>query len=329
MCKTAATGGCFSEFKETENDDDLPARRGCMELLEDNKHTKCNLEIGMHHQFKSSFTLLMCCQEDMCNHIDNPDNRRFKSDPRINGEGNQSRGSQSMEDIHHSLHETDTKELRPVYPASGDNQDEVWFKVATIAITICGAIILFVLIATAIRMLRNDGRGGDTASKLGTGSSPNCAGRKVILDFGDAYNQVYGGSSHGSNIKHVPLLKVDDGLPPSYTIYPPPNYHQLQNLQHTPKVSSDSKNEAQAKKNQIKSLEYTLLPQSCHEGQQKPINTEMGINPAYRDVNLSSLPQGRACPEMAIDNKMYEKDMLTSVPTNWTNNSTTNNSYGV
>lgn len=241
--------------------------------------------------------------------------------------GDHHRGSQSTEDFH-MHHDVDSGESRPVYPANGESQDEVWFKAATIAITVCGAIILFVLIAAAIRMLRSDGHGMDSASKLGTGSSPSCNGRKIILDFGDAYNQVYGGSSQQSNIKHVPLLKMDDGLPPSYTIYPPPNHHQLQNFQQNPKVSSDSKNEAQAKKNQIKSLEYTLLPQSCHEGHQKPINTDVVTSPAYRDVNLSPTPHGRTHPEIAMDNKTYEKDMLTAVPANWTNNPTSN-PYGV
>lgn len=35
MCRTAANGGCFSEVKELADDDDLPARHGCMELLGD------------------------------------------------------------------------------------------------------------------------------------------------------------------------------------------------------------------------------------------------------------------------------------------------------
>uniref|UniRef100_A0A6B2E4K0 Putative activin a type ib receptor serine/threonine protein kinase n=1 Tax=Phlebotomus kandelakii TaxID=1109342 RepID=A0A6B2E4K0_9DIPT len=333
MCRTAANGGCFSEVRESADDDDLPARHGCMELLlgDNDKHLKCNLEGGKHNQIRSSTALLRCCQEDMCNHIDNPDNKRFKADSRSRGEGVHSRASQSAEDMH-TLHETViySSESRPVYPDNGESQDEVWFKAATIAITVCGAIILFVLIVTAIRMLRSDGRGGDTTSKLGTGSgSPSCNGRKIILDFGDAYNQVYGGSSQQSNIKHVPLLKVDDGLPPSYTIYPSPNHHQLQNFQQTTtKVCGDSKNEAQAKKNQIKSLEYTLLPQSCHEGVQKPINTDVATSPAYRDVNLSPTLHGRVRPDIAMDNKTYEKDMLAAVPPNWTNNST-NNSYGV
>ncbi|XP_059607741.1 uncharacterized protein LOC132255652 [Phlebotomus argentipes] len=295
MCRT--NGGCFSEVKESADDDDLPARHGCMHLLED-KHLKCNLEGGRHQQIRSSTALLRCCQEDMCNHVDTPDNKRFKSDSRAR-EGDHSRGSQAAEEFHSS-------DFRPV--AGDESHDEVWFKTATIAITVCGAIILLVLIAAAVRMLRSDGRHLDTSLKLATGGSPGCSGRKIILDFGDAYNQVYGGSSQ-QNVKQAPLLH--DSLPPSYTIYPPPHYHQLL------KVGGDSKNEAQAKKNQIKSLEYTLLPQSCHEAQQKPINTDVAANPAFRDVNLRPAPHG-AHTDAAVDAKTYEKD---AVPANWTNNS--------
>ncbi|GAB0087820.1 Activin_recp domain-containing protein [Sergentomyia squamirostris] len=322
MCRTAATGGCFSEMKEWSDSDDLPVRHGCLELLGDNdRDLKCHTDGGKQHQIRTSTALISCCQEDMCNHVDNPENKKFKTDSRGKSQDDYIRKGHKDEDILVS----DPGEYRPVSPTSGESQDEVWFKAATISITICGAIILIVLIATAVRMLRSDTRNADSASKLGT-CSPGFSGRKIILDFGDAYNQVYSGNgSQQSNIKHVPLLKVDDNLPPSYTIYPPPHHHQLQNYQQSLKPSGDSKNEAQAKKNQIKSLEYTLLPQSYHE---KSINTDVGSNPGYRDINLSPTLQGRLQTDNSAENKTYEKDILAAVPPNWTNNSTSN-SYGV
>ncbi|KAJ9590845.1 hypothetical protein L9F63_016125, partial [Diploptera punctata] len=44
----------------------------------------------------------------------------------------------------------------PPQPPVGYNNNEVWFKAATIAVPICGALILFILIALAIKILRRD-----------------------------------------------------------------------------------------------------------------------------------------------------------------------------
>lgn len=41
-------------------------------------------------------------------------------------------------------------------PDNGYSSADVWFKAATIAVPICGAVILFALIALAIRILRNE-----------------------------------------------------------------------------------------------------------------------------------------------------------------------------
>jgi len=38
------------------------------------------------------------------------------------------------------------------------SDSEVWFRAATIAVPICGAVILFVLIALAVKILKNENR---------------------------------------------------------------------------------------------------------------------------------------------------------------------------
>lgn len=49
---------------------------------------------------------------------------------------------------------------------SGNAINDDWFKAATIAVPICGALILFVLIALAVKILKTEGV-NDQASKLG------------------------------------------------------------------------------------------------------------------------------------------------------------------
>lgn len=44
--------------------------------------------------------------------------------------------------------------LPPMTPAQYNN--ELWFKAATIAVPICGAVILVVLIALAVRILKKE-----------------------------------------------------------------------------------------------------------------------------------------------------------------------------
>lgn len=50
---------------------------------------------------------------------------------------------------------------------SGYANSDVWFKAATIFVPICGAVILFVLIALAIRLLRAESAYNSADYKLG------------------------------------------------------------------------------------------------------------------------------------------------------------------
>lgn len=188
----------------------------------------------------------------------------------------------------------------PMIPPSHYNNDsnEVWFKAATIAVPICGAIILFMLMALAIRMLKTDSI--DSPSKLG--GSPGCSSsRKIALDF-------------EANLKNSPLLK---------------SHHNQTNPLIFMNPESDKKNETQAKLNQIMSIQYSLLPQSCHDPLHKPNNTDSGEgvcnNNIYRNVNLSLVPSNRSYKDAS--EKIYEKDVLNSVTANWTGSGS--GSYGM
>lgn len=169
--------------------------------------------------------------------------------------------------------------------SSSDYSSDVWFKVATIAVPICGAVILFVLIALAIRILKND--------SIDSPKLNSCGGnRKPPVDY-----EAYG--AHEQNIKESPLLK--------HSIY-----GDGASICH-----NDLKNENLAKKNQLMSLEYSLLPQSCHDPSHKPTNTEVGSACLYRNINLSLNPTAKS--RDLNDKKVYEKEVL-SPASYWTGN---------
>lgn len=177
----------------------------------------------------------------------------------------------------------------PVLPSDDYNNNEVLFKAATIAVPICGAVILFILIALAIRILKNDGI--DTPSKLSAAGS-----RKSTLDY-EAY-----GAAQTQTIKHLPLLKQQ------HLAGGGNEFFNNQNICH-----NDLKNECLAKKNQLMTLEYTLLAQSCNDASNKPTNTEIGgTTSLYRNVNLSSNETGRS--KDVCDSKVYEKEILNPAP---------------
>ncbi|KAI5646611.1 hypothetical protein NE865_01545 [Phthorimaea operculella] len=79
------------------------------------------------------YSLLLCCFRDLCNHEDSPLART-----RLNLTNSDSDNS-------------------PVATERGANYNgEVWLKAATIAVPVCGALILFVLVCVAVRLLKAD-----------------------------------------------------------------------------------------------------------------------------------------------------------------------------
>lgn len=201
------------------------------------------------------------------------------------------------------------------------SSNDVWFRAATIAFPICGAIILFILIALAVRMLKNDGS-LDSPSKLsGSGSST----RKIPLDYeayGAAHNQLHHHNHHmQQHLKQSPLLMkptVSNGADHPYA------------TNHYTSCHNDLKNENQAKKNQLMTLEYSLLPQSCNDPNLKPTNTDLGTgqlisstgsNNLYRNVNISLNSSTRSKDGSGSDSKIYEKEALH--PSTYWNTTTT------
>lgn len=200
----------------------------------------------------------------------------------------------------------------PVIP-SDYNSNEILLKAATIAVPICGAIILFVLMAFAIRMLKSDGI--DSPSKLSIDGTSSTGGggngsRKSTLDYEAAYGAA-AAAHHTQNLKQFPLL-LNKQQHQSNELF------NNQNMCH-----NDLKNECLAKKNQLMTLEYTLLPQSCSDNKQT--NTDAGAGTTtshYRNINLSLNETGRS--KDVYDNKIYEKEILNPAPY-WAGNNNANN----
>ncbi|XP_034249127.1 uncharacterized protein LOC117649996 [Thrips palmi] len=165
-------------------------------------------------------SLLLCCTDDMCNHIDSPDSRMRHSGP--NGS---------------DTHVTMSSPAGVVVPpgavagpsvsssesaaaaAAAARSAELWFKAATIAVPICGALILVLLIVLAVRLLRADSQ-HQRASKLSACAFPALSDKKVpLLPCGTGV-----GWGHGVN-----RLGSDCSLPPGL----PPKNHTLAKLNYT------------------------------------------------------------------------------------------------
>lgn len=143
---------------------------------------------------------------------------------------------------------------------SAYSANELWFKAATIIFPIFGAVILFALIALAIRILKTDNFHATTA-KLGAdvGNGAVSSQRKPEPDaYGAASTAVNIGQLGGDQINCQTSL--------------PSNAKPLL-MHHTNHI--DMKNEQFAQKNHISSLEYHLLPQNCYDPSLKPNNLDI------------------------------------------------------
>ena len=185
---------------------------------------------------------------------------------------------------------------------------------ATITVPILGAIILFLLVACAIRMLKTDNV-DITSAKLHRSNSLSQVNVSGQADghFSGNYNQYTKNSLEPS---HSPLLTKENQIKNMTDCYAKANN------------SCDKKNEALAKRNDLINLEYSLLPQSCNDPNVKLTNTEEGVvNNIYsKNFNYkmppSSIPQfgGLANgPNKSYNysDKCYEKEVLNPVVANW------------
>ncbi|XP_050510550.1 uncharacterized protein LOC126887198 [Diabrotica virgifera virgifera] len=150
MCKSSG-GGCFSDVIVPGNDD--KGRHGCLEFLEEKY--RCHGKSGINERTtirrkENSKSHLMCCHHDMCNHIESPQTLNIINNTLLDDQ---------------SAEETEIK-----YPQRQEpvlySDSEVWFRAATIAVPICGAVILFVLIALAVKILKSEHQ-NSVINKLG------------------------------------------------------------------------------------------------------------------------------------------------------------------
>ncbi|XP_045475447.1 BMP and activin membrane-bound inhibitor homolog isoform X2 [Harmonia axyridis] len=137
MCKSSGAGCFFDLWEGTGHPTGYRGRHGCLELI-NTKETQCtnDRETIRTNKKNSSKRYIHCCSQDMCNHMDSPQTK-FLINSTFHGT------TVRRENMHNH---------RPI----GYSNSEVWFRAATIAVPICGAVILFVLIALAIRILRNE-----------------------------------------------------------------------------------------------------------------------------------------------------------------------------
>uniref|UniRef100_A0AAR5QEL9 Activin types I and II receptor domain-containing protein n=1 Tax=Dendroctonus ponderosae TaxID=77166 RepID=A0AAR5QEL9_DENPD len=136
MCKSSS-GGCFSDFLDPTVGSAYIGRHGCVEYLTESLRHFCLTEKNgqIHNRDKQHpRSLLVCCSADLCNHADNPSIRILLNN--------------SLDDDGKYPHQTPESYLY--------SNSEVWFRAATIAVPICGAVILFALIAVAVKLLRKE-----------------------------------------------------------------------------------------------------------------------------------------------------------------------------
>uniref|UniRef100_A0A8D8ZZM0 BMP and activin membrane-bound inhibitor homolog n=1 Tax=Cacopsylla melanoneura TaxID=428564 RepID=A0A8D8ZZM0_9HEMI len=123
ICKSRGAG-CFSDLI---NDSDVrTAQHGCLDLLSEEKQSQCQNVPGVAISSMGQRSLLLCCQKDMCN----------------------------LDPEHYlMLNQTTSLEL-PVNQLYANQH--IWYRVATIAVPICGVLILGMLILVGAKILKSD-----------------------------------------------------------------------------------------------------------------------------------------------------------------------------
>lgn len=160
--------------------------------------------------------------------------------------------------------------------SSAYNANELWFKAAAIAFPIFGAVILFALIALAIRILKTDNF-QTTTSKLGgiTGNGLASSQQKSDLD-------AYGAASTAVNIGPIDGDQINCQTSITSNSKSLLMHHHQHHRNHI-----DKKNEQFAQKKHISSLEYHLLPQNCYDATLKPNNLDIS-NQSNCAANIAS-----------------------------------------
>nr|CAD7575106.1 unnamed protein product [Timema californicum] len=290
MCKSQG-GGCFSDL--TGYLDVYKARHGCVEMLERERQQQCH----------SPRPPLLCCYKDMCNHVDSPEARlrfnetfivhpteiRTSISPSSAVELNT---TSALANYATEAGLLNTSEGTRLYNSQQSNaNNEIWFKAATIAVPICGAMILVVLIALAIKILRKEQDRFEPSS-----------GRKPLQHF-----------EHNVNAfsKKVPLLMRhhNEGVPPNMVFHPqdcPSSSLRFEKNETNAKLNVTTTN---VKPNCVQPNDYTLLVPSTQLNLQKTNNIN---NNLYRNVNLAfAVPATHPLPP--VNSKLYDKQRLAEV----------------
>ncbi|XP_066584158.1 BMP and activin membrane-bound inhibitor homolog [Prorops nasuta] len=137
---------CYCNQQECVSQGYMCRGRGCFTELPSNTHPSllrpehsaysgCLEESFKDRQCPTGF---LCCEQDLCNHVDSPALRN-----RLNKTLQVLIGDQRAY-------------LGPVQPPNhgGNQPNDGWFRTATIAVPICGLIVLLVLASLAIRLLQ-------------------------------------------------------------------------------------------------------------------------------------------------------------------------------
>ncbi|CAH1396628.1 unnamed protein product [Nezara viridula] len=166
LCRSDGMG-CFSDLND--NQDFSQAVHGCLDFLSWDKGRTCQNVPASGTGREGS--LLLCCHEDMCNHVDSPEARE--------------KYNETILDRRKLLNDTPElsvrcRQISRMLPVAVDDdlkaftvrsqlrlgeegerveytdQDALWFRAATVAVPIFGALILLILIFLALKILRTD-----------------------------------------------------------------------------------------------------------------------------------------------------------------------------
>ncbi|XP_005111345.1 uncharacterized protein LOC101862761 [Aplysia californica] len=164
ICKSAA-GRCFTAVEvrgETTHQ-----THGCLDSLPEPQRASCRPVMDVVSASASArangvksppgvgsgggggggLPLLLCCDEDMCNYREDLDVSIILT-PKFNGTFQ--RGSAPAN--------TDKAVYSRNHPDNRDDERDLWFKAAVIAVPIAGGFILVLLVLLAVRMLKTDSR---------------------------------------------------------------------------------------------------------------------------------------------------------------------------
>uniref|UniRef100_A0A1B6FSL3 BMP and activin membrane-bound inhibitor homolog n=1 Tax=Cuerna arida TaxID=1464854 RepID=A0A1B6FSL3_9HEMI len=308
MCKSEGLG-CFSDILAFS--DVNKASHGCLDLLQSGRQDQCQNEPSSRSVAQPR-SLLLCCYRDLCNHVDSPETRQRYNDTVL--------ASSLVTDLDRSVMMVNSR-LRQ---SPGYTNAEVWFRAATIAVPICGALILFVLIALAVRILQSDAMDDRVlAAKLRakhSGFSPvSLNGPSFVHQLHDHERNKINGNLTS---KKMPLLFHHESVNTTMSSVPftgcvnrPTNHGQGVNVLHS--CQQRHKNEANAKINLSQNGAEPSIPVvPVHSATQTPPETPSNLI----DLHKSTSPCNNNCNiyqnEESPDELHPACALLTSAPSN-------------